>query len=231
LTRHAGRIVGVFFYVDETKGRYYLGVKDPESPGRLQRIYGKKILQHRVGGKNFVFPPLAFAQINHSLLDILTEMAGTLLAPDPRGTLYDLYCGYGLFALTLAGRVRRTIGADIAPSSIEAARTNASRLAITNSRFLRSNLTPPSVAELVRDMSPSDVALLDPPRNGTAPGIIEIIASRKPQRVLHIFCNIDLLPQEVSRWRMAGYTMKDAVPVDMFPGTSSVEVLVLLTPS
>jgi tRNA/tmRNA/rRNA uracil-C5-methylase (TrmA/RlmC/RlmD family) len=178
-----------------------------------------------------VFPPLAFAQINHFLLDTLTAKAATMLAPDPRATVYDLYCGYGLFALTLAGQLDRTIGADIAHSSIEAARANASRLGITNARFLRSNLNAPAVAELVRTMSPNDVVLLDPPRNGTAPGILETIASRKPKRILHVFCNIDLLPETVSQWNRAGYAVNEAVPMDMFPGTSSVEVLVLLTPS
>lgn len=229
LTKRHPHIVGLYLYIDETRGGYYLGMKDPESPGRLQRIFGKRTLAHRVRGKNFVFPPLAFVQINHSLLDGMTQTAEQLLDPAPDQTLYDLYCGYGLFALSLASRARRTIGSDIAATSIEAARTNASRFGIHNARFVRNNLDAASVADVIREMSNRDVVLLDPPRKGTPPGVIEAIAARSPVRVLHIFCNIDILPAQAAQWEQEGYQIREAVPLDMFPGTSSVEVFVLLT--
>ena len=56
-------------------------------------------------------------------------------------------------------------------------------------------------------------------------------AARRPGRVVHMFCNIDVIEGEIFRWRKAGYVPVRAVPFDMFPGTDDTEILVLLTPA
>ena len=42
------------------------------------------------------------------------------------------------------------------------------------------------------------------------------------------FCGTDELPRELERWRLAGYHVESALPLDLFPGTASLETLVLL---
>ncbi|HNF85922.1 MAG TPA: class I SAM-dependent RNA methyltransferase, partial [bacterium] len=71
-------------------------------------------------------------------------------------------------------------------------------------------------------------AVLDPPRTGTAPGVIEALAKATPDRVVHIFCDIERLPHELKRWRLNGYRAAHIVPVDLFPATDNVEVIILL---
>ncbi|MBP1679083.1 MAG: tRNA (uracil-5-)-methyltransferase family protein, partial [Bacteroidetes bacterium] len=66
---------------------------------------------------------------------------------------------------------------------------------------------------------------------GTAPGVIEGIAAKKPARVVHIFCNIDGIAGELQRWAARGYAAQRAIPYDLFPGTASVEIMILLTPA
>jgi len=82
---------------------------------------------------------------------------------------------------------------------------------------------------VMRDATPKSSVLLDPPRKGTAPGVIEAIASKHPERVLHIFCNIELIADDLKCWLSCGYRPTAAVPIDMFPGTASMEILVLLS--
>jgi tRNA/tmRNA/rRNA uracil-C5-methylase (TrmA/RlmC/RlmD family) len=53
---------------------------------------------------------------------------------------------------------------------------------------------------------------------------------RRPGTILHLFCNIDLLPGEITRWKGGGYRVVRGVPFDMFPGTPEVELMVLLKP-
>jgi hypothetical protein len=48
--------------------------------------------------------------------------------------------------------------------------------------------------------------------------------------VVHLFCNIDILPEEVLRWKNAGYTFVQAVPLDLFPGTPTIEIAGLFIP-
>jgi tRNA/tmRNA/rRNA uracil-C5-methylase (TrmA/RlmC/RlmD family) len=61
--------------------------------------------------------------------------------------------------------------------------------------------------------------------------VIEELALHRPARAVHIFCNPDLLGGELSRWQGAGYDAVRGVPFDMFPGTSDIELMVLLEPS
>jgi 23S rRNA (uracil1939-C5)-methyltransferase len=60
--------------------------------------------------------------------------------------------------------------------------------------------------------------------------VIEVVAARKPRRVLHLFCNSDSMPGEVMRWKESGYVASWARPFDMFPGTPVVEFLIAFEP-
>ncbi len=231
LTASGLPVAGVFLYEDDSGGRYYLGTRSTGSPGKLLRLYGSKTLSHRTAGRRFVYGPLAFSQVNQGMLDTMVEQAALLLGTPISGTLYDLYCGYGLFGLSLAGRVRRIVGADISPDAIDAAQENAKHFGLGQTRFVRNNLNAPAVHTLLRQCRREDRVLLDPPRGGTAEGVLETIAASGPGLVVHIFCNIDLVASEVNRWKTSGYTLTRAVPMDMFPGTSTVEILAAFSPS
>jgi 23S rRNA (uracil1939-C5)-methyltransferase len=92
------------------------------------------------------------------------------------------------------------------------------------------DLTEGRIGDLLRGLKAYDRLLLDPPRNGAAPGVLEAAAAHRPQRVVHIVCTIDLLPAELRRWKDTGYQVVKAIPLDMFPGTSAIETLVALRP-
>jgi tRNA/tmRNA/rRNA uracil-C5-methylase (TrmA/RlmC/RlmD family) len=146
----------------------------------------------------------------------------------PQTRLIDLYCGYGLFAICLSAKVQTAIGMDVSADSIDAAIANARRNGVTNAKFLRGDITINTLPRVLRTPDDHKVVLLDPPRNGTGPGVIEYIAAAMPRQVLHIFCNINIMPAELNRWTENGFRITKAVPLDMFPGTSTIETMVLL---
>jgi len=184
----------------------------------------------RVLGRPFLFSPFVFSQVNPFLLERMILTVAELLEPDPRGTLYDLYCGYGLFSLSLSDRVRSVFGVEVSALSVAAARRNAERQHVANARFQVAEITGERIESLLRRLGVSDRVLLDPPRSGTGPGVLEAAAARRPHRVVHLACNIDLLPRELRRWTEAGYRLVKATPLDMFPGTSTIETVVALQP-
>ena len=100
-------------------------------------------------------------------------------------------------------------------------------------QFVAGTITAANLPRLLprADSSMAEWVLLDPPRHGTDAGVVGAIAARKPVRVLHIFCGIDEIPREVRSWREKGYGVERIVPLDMFPGTPNLEVLLLLLPS
>jgi tRNA/tmRNA/rRNA uracil-C5-methylase (TrmA/RlmC/RlmD family) len=230
LTRACPEVRGVLLYEDHSDGRYYLGTRTPAARGSIRKIYGETAVYQKFGGKGFLFPPLAFSQVNASLVDGLIEEAARMLEPGPGTDMYDLYCGYGLFTLTIGARARRGTGIERSPEAIDAAMRNAQRLGPAHARFFRSDITAETLPRLLAHAGPGDVILLDPPRGGTAPGVIECAAARRPGRVVHMFCNIDIMPGEIARWREAGYVPAKVVPFDMFPGTDDTEMMVLFTP-
>ncbi|MBP1657974.1 MAG: tRNA (uracil-5-)-methyltransferase family protein [Bacteroidetes bacterium] len=221
---------GVFLYEDASDGRYYLGTQSSGTPGRLQRLYGAGTLSHKTAGKRFVYPVLAFSQINQSMLDQLVLTVGELLGLPVQGTLFDLYCGYGLFGIALAENVKRVAGMDISPAAIDAAVNIAQHLDVKNARFVRGALTAEALVPVMQRSGENDCVVLDPPRGGTAEGVIEVIAGRRCRGVVHLFCNIDILVQEAQRWMSSGYRFERAVPLDMFPGTATVEIAGLFVP-
>jgi 23S rRNA (uracil1939-C5)-methyltransferase len=116
---------------------------------------------------------------------------------------------------------------DLSHDSIESAIANASRHNAERVRFLRSDITADSIGAIMKQLRPHDRVILDPPRGGTSEGVIETIAALGPEKVVHLFCNIDLMPTEITRWLSSRYAITQAVPLDMFPGTGAVETMVL----
>ena len=227
LTSECENILGVFLYEDDSNRRYYLGTKDIRSRLAFKKIFGKGTIYQHIMGKSFLYSPLSFSQVNQSIIESIITTAGEMLTLTATMKLFDLYCGYGLFSLCLADRVNAVVGVELSPQSVEAAIANAKRQKASHVRFLRSDITADSINNLMKHSRPEDAVLLDPPRHGTAPGVVECIASKRPSKVLHIFCNIDLIPGETARWLSNGYRLTKAIPFDMFPGTPDVEMLLL----
>ena len=231
LTRQLGAMItGIFLFEGDPQARYYLGTQDRRALPELRKLFGKKDLFVRVEGKVFLYPPLSFSQVNESLLDGFIAGARGLLAPSPGNMFYDFYCGYGLFALCFSPDVRNVIGVEASHQSVAAATSNARRQHAANARFVQAVINADVIETLMQKSPPHSLVLLDPPRSGTAEGVIESIADRQPARILHIFCNMDVLPGELKRWSSAGYVPVRAVPFDMFPGTPELEMMVLVQP-
>lgn len=230
LTHAVPAVKGVQLFEDRSDGRYYLGTRNPSGRGGVRKIFGNDEVYARFGGKGFLYPGTAFSQVNASLVDAMVSTASQLLRPGAGTTLYDLYCGYGLFTLTVGTQAAACVGVERSPESLDAAIANGRRLRAAHVRFIRSDITPESLGPIIAGARPTDVMLLDPPRGGAAPGVIECIAARGTGRVLHLLCNIDLAAAEIGRWKKSGYRLAEAVPFDMFPGTDDVEVMALFTP-
>ena len=181
-----------------------------------------------MGNVKLLYSALSFSQTNHSLLKSFTATARDFLSLSERDTLFDLYCGYGLFSLSLAKHVKNLVGIELSRSSIDDAVENAKRNKIANAKFIAANITAESLQRYLKPETSNLKVLLDPPRSGTAQGVIEFLAGRHPERVVHIFCNADLMEKELNRWKQCGYVPAKAQPFDMFPGTSEIEVMVEL---
>jgi tRNA/tmRNA/rRNA uracil-C5-methylase (TrmA/RlmC/RlmD family) len=222
-------VTAAFAYLDPTGSDYYFERRRPDDKMQFKKLFGANDLEVNLGGCRFNFHPTSFSQVNESIVDKMLAQTRELLKPDSKEKLVDLYCGYGLFSHFLAHDYRQVIGIDAEGPSIRAAQAN-SRLnkASRNCRFVARRITPKAIIDLLPLSTEPLALILDPPRQGPQRGVIDAISTRQPNKVLHIFCGVDQIPESLAEWQTNGYQVEKIVPLDMFPGTANLEVLILL---
>ena len=225
-------VTAAFVYLDPSQSDYYLESKRPAETLHFKKLFGPDQLGASYHGCRYQFHPTSFSQINESMVETMLARARELLAPTPDQSLLDLYCGYGLFSHFLAPAYRQVLAVDGEGPSIRAAEAN-SRLNQKRggqTKFLAHRITVGYLEKTLPPPAPDEVILLDPPRQGTLPGVIGSLARRKPRKVLHIFCGVDQIPPALREWQAGGYQARRIAPLDMFPGSANLEILILLEP-
>lgn len=232
-------IISSFIVSDPSRSRYYLEKRDTGGRHPVKRLFGPDTLRFTTDELTYLYDATSFSQINQSMVPLMLKKAGHLLAlQDPAHKtmrLIDLFCGYGLFSLYLGRYFGEVFGVDGETGALDRARDSIAHCRefsrSTKVRFTSGQIT----AHVLETILPvhgdrGEVIVLDPPRMGAEKGVIGAIAYRSPAKVLHIFCNVDLLPVDLEQWKRLGYHATHIVPLDMFPGTPHLEVLVLLEP-
>ena len=124
-------------------------------------------------------------------------------------------------------------GIDIVKESIECAKENAKANKIENAAFACTDAGVPEnikncLLENGIELSRATV-IMDPPRKGSTPELIEFLAKEKVNKIVYISCNPDTLARDCKLFVELGYKMSDVLPVNMFPRTGHVESVVCLT--
>ena len=185
-------------------------------------------LTDRLCGLTFTLSPQAFYQVNPVQAERLYERAVEYAVNAPTDQVLDLYCGAGTISLCLARKAAHVIGAEIVPEAIENARRNAERNGIENAEFLCADAGA-AAAELARRGVRPDCIVVDPPRKGMSPDAIDAMVSMQPPRIVYVSCDPGTLARDVKLLTQRGYTLTQALAVDMFPQTPHVETCALLS--
>lgn len=233
LKKESPKTGAFFLYLDESDSKYYLESKRPEGRMGIKKMFGPENLSVKLDNLKLMYPPVVFSQVNEAMLPMFARIAREMLKPEKNDILLDLYCGYGLLGLSMADAVKSVIGVEIDGPAVKAASANASFLfKQKNMRFVKGEISPALLRTKLpaRDIERNELIVLDPPRMGTAGGVIRELAKRTPERVLHIVCGTDEIPREVAEWKKYGYQLKQIRPVDMFPGTAGLETFLLFEP-
>lgn len=160
-----------------------------------------------------------FRQVNDGAAKVLAEGVAELAGSGE--VLLDAYCGAGFFAKRLLGSFTRVIGIDWDERSTEHARTGAdAREAYFTGDA--AHLLP----GIIEDHKP-EVVLLDPPAQGIAQEVIDTLLYAPVSRIVYVSCDPATLARDIGKLSER-YTLKRAIPVDMFPQTASIEAAVLL---
>ena len=220
-----------FIYLDESGSDYYLESERPDKKKvAFKKLFGPEFLALKLGGRKLLYPAAVFSQSNESILPLFLEELERNLSIDTACSLLDLYCGYGLWSLTLGERFDHVWGAEVSPDAVKAARSNAAfHFKERDFHYETLSITADSLREkLPPARGRKERILLDPPRKGCAPGVAETLVSRRPGKILHMFCDADEIVPTLKIYLANGCTVEKLLPFDFFPGTMNLELLAVI---
>lgn len=190
-------------------------------------LAGKAEISDEMCGVKVEISPMSFYQVNTPAAEALYRQAAEFAEPEGK-LLLDLYCGAGTIGLSMADRARRLIGAEIVPEAVENAKANARRNSIENAEFVCADAGR-AAAKLEKIGERPGVIILDPPRKGCSEDTLKACAGMQPERIVMISCNPATAARDCKMLAELGYKAQKVRPFDLFPRTSHVECVVLLT--
>ncbi|MGG0657318.1 23S rRNA (uracil(1939)-C(5))-methyltransferase RlmD [Rummeliibacillus pycnus] len=190
-------------------------------------LAGKDTIHEELGEFAFDLSARAFFQLNPKQTVHLYNQIKQAAALTGKEMVVDAYCGVGTIGLWLAKDAKEVRGMDIIPESIQDAKQNAKKHGFNHTQYVT------GTAEKWLDVWQKegfvpDVLTVDPPRTGLAPSLINTILKVKPKRVVYTSCNPSTLAKDLQELTKI-YHVEYIQPMDMFPQTSHVESVSLLT--
>ena len=181
-------------------------------------------------GIRMPFKPTDFTQVNHQINRVLVGRALRLLEVQSDDRVADLFCGLGNFTLPLATQAREVVGIEGSATLTGRALQNAEANGLSAKvRFYSRNLFDITADDWLA-LGKFDRMLIDPPREG-AVAVCELLAGLdatqaafRPKRIVYVSCNPATLARDAALLVTgAGYLLRQAGVVNMFPHTAHVE--------
>ncbi len=206
-------------------------VSDVSTTERITLLGGREAFEEEADGIRFQIGPTQFVQPNLILAPRVYETIRRQARLTGQETVYDLYCGAGLIALSLARNARQVYGVESQQENVRFAERNAELNGISNTIFLWGKLE-----DLLRERAlfragpKPDVAVLDPPRAGLHPEVFGPLLEARVPTLLYLSCNPLSLTRDLKILleRDPRVRVESAQLFDFFPHTTHSEILVTL---
>ena len=190
-------------------------------------LYGQDFFMEELLGLKFKITPFSFFQTNSLGAEVLYETAREYIGDTKGRKVFDLYSGTGTIAQILAPAAEHVTGVEIVEEAVEAAKINAQRNGLTNCDFIAGDVL--KVLDTLEERP--DLIVLDPPRDGIHPKALPKIIKYGVDHMVYISCKPTSLARDLVVLQAGGYTAKRICCVDMFPATTGIETVVLLSKS
>ncbi|MEW4371800.1 23S rRNA (uracil(1939)-C(5))-methyltransferase RlmD [Paenibacillus kandeliae] len=190
-------------------------------------LWGNEVIHDYIGDVKFAISARSFYQVNPLQTEVLYEKAVQYAGLTGKETVIDAYCGIGTISLFLAQHAERVYGVEIVKEAIEDARKNAELNGMSNVEF-EVGASEDVIPRWKEQGITPDVIVVDPPRKGCDPRLLETILQMQPEKVVYVSCNPSTLARDLQVLEEGGYRTVEVQPVDMFPHTVHVESVAVL---
>lgn len=212
-----GKVVGILHTLNDN-------LADVVQSDETKTLYGQDYFYEYLYNMRFKISPFSFFQTNTLGAEVLYDKVREYVGETKDKLIYDLYSGTGTIAQMLASVASKVVGVEIVEEAVEAAKKNAVDNHLDNCEFIAGD-----VLKVVDNLTKKpDILVLDPPRDGIHPKALTKIINFNVDEMVYVSCKPTSLMRDLLVFREAGYEVKRACLVDMFPGTVHVETVCLL---
>jgi len=187
-------------------------------------LYGQNTLKETVGKITYQLSFQSFFQINPEQANVMLkwiEDSGWT----GQETVLDAYAGVGYIGFSLASQVKKVILLELHPQAVLDGRKTAKSYHLENTEFIEGDAS--KVIQTLQEKV--DVVIVDPPREGLDKVFIDAVIKKEIPKMIYVSCNVSTLARDLKLFEKAGYHIEQTKPLDMFPQTSHVETIVLLS--
>lgn len=191
------------------------------SAGTLTLVAGDGLVTERVPGigRDLRVRGQGFWQVHRDAAGVLAESVRRAVGEPGGGLVLDLYSGAGLLGIGLAEEGHSVMGLEGSAEAVADARANAGGL---DARFEVGRVEDAAVVPDAR------VAVLDPPRSGAGPAVVDSLLASSVERIVHVSCDGATLARDLRRLIAGGFRVSSVVAHDLFPVTGHLELLAVL---
>lgn len=216
--KNAIKVAGILHTINDS-------VADVVQADEQNVLYGVDYFYEEILGLKFKITPFSFFQTNTLGASVLYETARGYVGETKDKVIFDLYSGTGTIAQMLAPVAKKVVGVEIVEEAVEAAKINAGINGLDNCEFIAGDVL--KVIDDVKDKP--DFIVLDPPRDGINPKALSKIIAYGVNQIVYISCKPTSLARDLVIFKANGYEVERGCCVDMFPGTTHVETVCLLS--
>lgn len=191
-------------------------------------LWGEKFIYENIDGINFNISPSSFFQINIEQTKKLYSKALSFFTNINDKYIVDAYSGTGTIAMILAKKAKKVYSIELIKSATDDAKKTAFENNINNIEFINGYVEK-ELEELIKNGKQIDTIIFDPPRKGLEKSIIDKVSELNLSEIVYISCNPSTLARDIKLFYEKGYILEKMEAVDMFPQTSHVETVVLLS--
>jgi len=221
ITARLPSVVSVQVNINRKRGNIILGEE-------TQLVWGRDYIIDEIAGLKIKVSARSFLQVNPVQTEVLYRKVLEYAALTGKETVFDLYCGVGTIGLSLASQAKQVIGIEVIHDAVRDAEDNAKLNDIGNARFF-AGLAEEVVPRLIQDGHAPQVCIVDPPRAGCDERLLATLAALLPERIIYVSCNPSTLARDLRYLGERGFRTLEVQPVDMFPHTSHVETVALMS--
>lgn len=192
------------------------------------RLYGKEYIEDQLLGNTYHISAKSFYQVNTKQAEVLYQEVIERAELKKSDIVLDAYCGIGTIGLSLANQVQHVYGVEMIQDAINDAEKNAEINGIENVDF-KVGKAEFVFEKWLEDGIKPNVIIVDPPRKGLTESFIEVSSKMNPEKIVYVSCDPATFARDLKLYAERGYTPDYVQPIDMFPQTSHIECVTVLT--